>query len=114
MSEAVLDREDPLAGLSREAFEERLRDLLRGRVQQAWVFGSYAEDTLRSGSDVDLFLETETTAPFTRRPLAFADLLDLGPTLDLLVYTPEEFATLTGKPAAGFWRTAIAQMRRLI
>lgn len=114
MSAAVLERHDPLAGLSREAFERRLRDALRGRVEEAWIFGSYAEGTFHSESDVDLFLVQATDLPFTRRPFAFADLLDIGPALDMLVYTPGEFARLTANPSIGFWRTAVARMRRLL
>ena len=50
MSETVLEREDPLGGLSREQFEQRLREKLAGRVEQAWAFGSYAEGALQSGT----------------------------------------------------------------
>lgn len=92
----AVERDDPLAGLGREQFEERLRQVLRGRVAEAWVFGSYAEGALRPGSDIDLFLVQPTALPFGQRPFAFADLLDLGP------------ATV------GFWRSAVAQMRRLL
>jgi len=113
--ELVLTRDtrDPLAGLSREEFEENLRKLLRGRVDQIWVFGSYVSGDFGPQSDVDLILVCATSLPFPLRSREFVDLLDLGPRLDLLVYTPEEFAGLTSNPTAGFWRNVTRSLLRL-
>jgi predicted nucleotidyltransferase len=110
----VFDRHDPMLGWSRDAFEEKLRVLLRGRVEEAWVFGSYAAGTMHAGSDVDLMLVQPTAIPFVRRAFQFVDLLDIGPAMDILVYTPEEFAHLRRNPTIGFWQTAVQQLRRLL
>lgn len=36
-----------------------------------------------------------------------------GYEIDLLVYTPDEFASLIQNPSPGFWRTAVGEMKRL-
>ena len=66
------------------------------------------------GSDVDLILVVKTGTPFTKRPADFSDLYDLGPTLDLLVYTPDEFARLTRDPSPGFWKSVTESMVRFL
>ncbi len=43
-----------------------------------------------------------------------ADLYDLGPQMDILVYTPEEFSRIMDKLPVGFWRSVKEQMVRLI
>ena len=115
MAEFVLTRDsrDPLAGLTREQFESELTAQLVGRVEQVWVFGSYASGQLGPQSDVDLILVCSTTLPFPIRSREFADLLDIGPRLDLLVYTPDEFTLLTTNPTVGFWQRVIGSLRRL-
>ena len=78
----------PLAGLSREDFESRLRAALAGRVTEAWIFGSYVSGAFGPDSDIDLMLVTATDAPFQARAFAFEDLLDLGPRFDILSTPP--------------------------
>ena len=115
MTDAVLVRNtrDPLAGLTPQKFERRLVNALKGRVDEVWLFGSYARGELGPDSDVDVILVTPTKEWFTNRSWQFADLLDIGPRLDLLVYTPEEFRRLVENPTAGFWRSVVESMRRL-
>jgi hypothetical protein len=56
----------------------------------------------------------------TRDPLRalspdhFFDVMDLAIEMDLLVYTPEEFRSLTDKPAPGFWSSVVGSMKRVV
>lgn len=45
-------------------------------------------------SDLDLIIVADTTRPFFERHKDFAGLYDVWPRLDLLTYTPEEFARM--------------------
>lgn len=110
----IWNTRDPLGGKTRENFERELRENLAGRVREAWIFGSYCTDKFGRDSDVDLFLVVETDKQFLDRALDFSDILDLIPSMDLLVYTPHEFRELTGDPSPGFWSSAVASMRRIL
>jgi len=61
-----------------------------------------------------MMLVAKTVKPFVERALVFADLMDLVPVMDLLVYTLEEFEKLTVDPSPGFWASAAASMRRVV
>lgn len=81
---------------SLDAFVRRLRPLLNAqRAHAAWVFGSRARGTAADDSDIDVIVVAPTERPFVER---FRDYLpavahaDVG--VDLLVYTPEEFAQM--------------------
>ncbi len=109
----VRNDRDPLAGLSRTRFEDKLRTALSGRVSEAWLFGSYVSGEFGNDSDIDLILIAETDEPFQSRSFAFADLLDIGPRMDILVYTPDEFRSLVSDPSPGFWTSVASSLRRL-
>jgi predicted nucleotidyltransferase len=81
---------------------DRLGDLLRGKVEQAWLFGSVPAGEAGPWSDLDLVLVTQSKRPFIERPLDFPELFELGVSVDLLVYTAEEFADLE-QTSGGFW-----------
>jgi uncharacterized protein len=110
----VWNTREPLYGRSPAQFEEEARHILVGRVVAAYFFGSYGTPEFGRDSDVDLILVADTDRPFVERPLDYPELFDLVPDLDLLVYTPEEFAALTTEPSAGFWTSVVASMRRLL
>ena len=83
-----------------------LRDLdeLRRRLgphlagaRKAIVFGSVARGDADAGSDLDLIIVADTARPFFERHKDFAGLYDVWPRLDLLVYTPEEFAQMVAE-----------------
>lgn len=116
MAEPVIvwNTRDPLGGRGSEEFEAELRRLLAGRAIAAYTFGSYGTPEFGRDSDVDLIVVAQTERPFIERPLDYGDLLDLIPDMDLLVYTPEEFAQLTTEPSAGFWTSVVASLRRLL
>ncbi len=62
----------------------------------AVLFGSYARGTSTPRSDVDLLLVEATDQPFLDRLSRYLDPLveRLGVGVELLVYTPAEFASL--------------------
>jgi predicted nucleotidyltransferase len=110
----VLNTRDPLGGLSPAQFEEEARRLLGGRALAAYFFGSYGSPGFGRDSDVDMIVVARTDRTFVERALEYPELFDLVPDLDLLVYTPEEFAALTTEPSAGFWTSATASLRRFL
>jgi predicted nucleotidyltransferase len=110
----VWNERDPLCGRTPERFEAELHERLAGRVKAAYIFGSYGTSEFGPDSDVDIMLVAETDKTFTERALDYPDLYDLAAALDLLVYTPEEFATLTEDPSPGFWASVVASMRRIL
>ena len=110
----IWNTRDPLGGKTPTTFEAELRTLLAGRVEGAYLFGSYGTPGFDRDSDVDLFLVVRTSKPFLERCLDFPDVQDLVPDMDLLVYTPEEFESLTADPSPGFWTSAVASLRRIV
>jgi predicted nucleotidyltransferase len=93
-------------------FEEKLCALLRGRVERAYVFGSYGTQAFRPDSDIDLILVSDTGLPFVERPRLFRDLYNLYPRLDILVYTADELASQLNE-SAGFWASVKETLREL-
>jgi predicted nucleotidyltransferase len=67
------------------------------RALQAIVFGSVARGEADQWSDLDLLIVADTTRPFLERYHDFEAIYDIWPRLDLLVYTPEEFARMRGE-----------------
>jgi len=116
MNEGVIvwNTREPLYGRTPEQFEKELRARLVGRVEAAYIFGSYGTSEFGRDSDVDILLVARTDKPFLERSLDYPELYELAASLDLLVYTPEEFASLTVDPSPGFWTSAVASMRRLL
>lgn len=105
---------NPLRGYKPKAFEQKIAAMLKDRALAAYLFGSFNTDKFSRHSDVDLFIITDTEVPFVERPLLFNDLLDAFPSLDILVYTPDEFRTLTSDPSPGFWSSAVSNMKRIV
>ena len=116
MSEPVIiwNTRDPLGGKTPAQFEAELRHLLAGRVEAAYIFGSHGTPEFGCDSDVAMFIVARTDRPFVERALDYADVMDLVPAMDLLVYTPEEFEKLTSEPTLGFWQSAVASMRKVV
>lgn len=110
----IWDRRHPLAGRSPQQFEHEASGLLEGRVEAAYVFGSYGTKDFGRDSDIDMLLVARTDKPFLDRALDFTDLIDLVPDIDVLVYTPLEFEKLTRDPSPGFWTSVVGSMRRLV
>ncbi len=108
-----IDR-DPLFGMSRDEYVNRLKNVLSGRVTEAYIFGSFTRDDFGRFSDIDLILVCDTSLPFLERAASFHDLLDLVPTTDILVYTPSEFEYIMENANTGFWKSVKAGMVRVI
>ncbi|HEY5718942.1 MAG TPA: nucleotidyltransferase domain-containing protein [Gammaproteobacteria bacterium] len=89
---------------SLEQIIEALAKRLRGKVDAAWLFGSVSGGSAGAWSDLDVVLVARSARPFIERPLDFPDVFELGLPVDLLVYTPEEFAGLVDSQG-GFWKT---------
>jgi predicted nucleotidyltransferase len=79
-----------------DELRQRLAPHVR-RARKVIVFGSVARGEADAGSDLDLVILADTTRPFFERFKEFAGLYDVWPRLDLLVYTPEEFARMDGE-----------------
>ena len=110
----IWNTRDPLYGRTPAEFEAEVRRVLQGRVEAAYIFGSYGTKEFGRDSDVDMMLVVKTDKPFLDRAMDFGELLDIVPSMDLLVYTPEEFQSLTSEPSPGFWTSAVASLRRVL
>ena len=115
-SDEVLIRyeNDPLAGYSKEGLINEIRSRLSGRVSELWIFGSFNTGGFNRDSDIDMIIVCPTVRPFNERVREFEDLYEIGPVLDILVYTEEEFDQICSNPTAGFWQTVTAVMKRVI
>ena len=110
----VRSERDPLFGFTPEGFVEVLKHTLNGRVEEAYFFGGFATQDLNPHSDIDIILVQDTQKNFLERGKDFLDLYDLIPSIDLLVYTPEEFRKLTENPSLGFWESVTCSLKRFI
>lgn len=84
---------------AREELVASLRRILKGRVDCAWLIGSYARGTADADSDVDLILVHSTSLPWPDRAREFDDLWDHFDEVDALVYTPEEWKRMEADPS---------------
>jgi len=89
---------DIIRGPARLTLDQLVVHLVRylggTRVARAIVFGSFARGEADAVSDLDLVLIEPTSEPFLERGLRHLPLFRLGVGLDLLVYTPDEYARL--------------------
>jgi uncharacterized protein len=104
---------DPLAGLTKDQFIQKLEESLHMRADECWIFGSFNTERFSKDSDVDIIIIHDTSIPFLMRAREYSDLYDLGPTLDLLVYTASEFKELLNNQT-GFWKSVKETMVRIL
>ena len=107
-------KRDPLFGFTDDGFLDYLRAALKGRVANVYIYGSFGTPDLNKNSDIDLMIVCRTDTPFVERGNGFADLRRRVPSLEMLVYTPEEFESLTTDPSSGFWRSVTSTMRKVM
>lgn len=81
-------------------------------IEKAFIFGSVANGECSNWSDIDVIIVKQTDVAFIERGREFFDLFDLGVPVDILVYTPEEFQTLSEDPSS-FWRQAKSSMLQI-
>ena len=101
--ETILRRSRPrvsVVDFTRDEVIDWLRKRLRGRVCEAFLFGSVAAGAANPWSDLDVLLITETDLPFVERPGLFLDLFDIGTGIDMVVYTPDELAAMRRAPSS--------------
>lgn len=85
--------------MGRRSVKGRLKSLIEAlhayQAESVYVFGSAAKGEADELSDLDVVVIKQTSAPFFERMLEIARLLpaEVG-AVDLLVYTPEEFAAM--------------------
>lgn len=103
-------REDYVAELDRSL--RRAADVLsrRPEVKRISVFGSYARGRRDLLTDLDLLVVMDTVAPFVDRLKTVYSLLNLPVDVDILCYTPDEFATMK---ESGFLRKALSEEKVL-
>jgi predicted nucleotidyltransferase len=96
--DAIIEWRKP-ARFTVEEITVRARALLPPTVSEAYVFGSYARGTAHADSDLDLLIVAETQSSWPQRALEFSALTDYFEPVDLLVYTPEEWARMRAAPS---------------
>jgi len=94
--------------------KEKIKNALKGKVQEAYFFGSSATGEINKDSDIDLIIIKETTIPFTKRAHEFSDLKDIFPDIDIIVYTKDELKRQLDNSETGFWKNVKGQLERII
>jgi len=90
----------------------RLPALLRRYgVEAAYLFGSWARGEADRLSDIDLIVVARSRRPFVDRFRDFPELLRAPAGIELLVYTPDEFARL--RRTNRFIRHVLREARRV-
>lgn len=116
MSENILIKinRDPLSGMTREEYKSLISGKLKGRVIEAYIFGSFNSDRFNRFSDIDLLIVCDTERPFVDRGFDFFDIQDIVPATDILVYTPDEFRDIMKEESTGFWSSVKGSMVKII
>jgi len=92
----------------------RLPQLLRVYgIGEAYLFGSWGRGDADECSDIDLILVVPSKRPFVERFRDYPELWRSAPTgIDLLIYTPEEFATQ--RRSNRFVRHVLREAQRIV
>lgn len=105
--EALLARRSEYQRLLAEALEKAAAALsaLEG-VERVSLVGSYARGRADLFTDLDLLVVMRTELPFVERLRLIYPLLALPVDVDVLCYTPEEFAAMKERP---FFKKMLAE-----
>lgn len=106
---AAVERAERMQLLAAEA-ERIVRALVERGATLVVAFGSFGRGEVGRWSDLDLIAVMESDLPFVERLAALYEELAPRVGLDLLVYTPEEFA---GMRERAFIRRALEEGRVL-
>jgi hypothetical protein len=79
-------------------------------VQQDCISGSFNTDKFHENSNLILICCTDE--PFVERGRSFLDVFDPDITIELFVYTPEEWQQI--QRAIGFWKSAFATIKQIL
>ena len=82
------------------------------RVEAAYLFGSWARGEADALSDIDVIVVAKSTRPFVERIRDYPDVIRAPKGIDVLIYTPEEFAR--ERRCNRFVRQALREGRRLL
>ena len=66
----------------------------RGLFRKAYLFGSVARDDADEHSDADVILVRNSDKDFFHRVTEVMDLVEAFGSIDLLIYTPDEFVRM--------------------
>ena len=98
-----------------ESYKSSLKEKLKGRVEEAYIFGSVARNEFSEKSDIDLILVVATKRPFHERILDFEDIHTGENEMDILIYTPSEFLSQKKREQeGGFWSSVAKDMIRIV
>lgn len=86
--------------------------LRRRQVHEAYLFGSWARGEADAFSDIDLLLVAPSRRPFVERFRDYPELIEAPVGIDLLIYTPEEFAGM--RRTNRFVRHVLREAHRLV
>lgn len=107
MEDKLAARREEYRQLLREALDKAVAVLSSlPEVERVSLVGSYARGRSDLGTDLDLVVVMRTELGFLERLRFLYPLLSLPVDLDLLCYTPEEFASLKEH---GFLRHALKE-----
>ena len=97
-----------------ETLDEVVRRILAaGSPLRVVLFGSYARDEAKAGSDLDILIVEESNLPRYRRAAPYLRaLVGVFPAKDVLVWTPQEVESWTRVPNA-FVTTALREGKTL-
>lgn len=93
---------------------ERVLKILRDSYDPVlvYVFGSMASGTVNEWSDIDMVIVKRTNKRFLDRTAEVLDLIEPRVGIDVVVYTPEEWAVMVREKA--FIRKEIAGKGKLL
>ena len=105
--ERILAEERAAYGLALDDALDSILDRLTSmpEVERVILFGSYASGRRDLFTDLDLLVVMDSEQPFLERTARLYRQMQAGVDLDLLVYTPQEFARLRQQ---GFVKHALA------
>ncbi len=100
MDGAALQRERERYRAALEQAVERIRERFSAllEVERVSLFGSYARGKRDLLTDLDVLVVMRTEEPFLQRLKRLYRLAEAGVDLDILCYTPEEFARMKTRP----------------
>ena len=89
---------------TKEEFISELKTHFNSHVREAYIFGSFANNTHHNESDIDLLIVAKTDENFVKRNQKYSSLLEIYAPMDIFVYTEEEFLRMKNDHSNGFWK----------